>query len=359
MFGRVLGTSLVQVTRSIAILLFPLSFLTIIAWTTAGSTSGNTGDPLRAALWLWLGAHHIPFNLIFAPSQIVNHLSYLPIGGIIFPIFAIRSGVSRTIERLGNDTSLTPLARTLFSIQYTIITIAISYFSTTEGVRPLWYIAPILLLPITFLTASTVERRVSYGQAVLYGSRAIALLLGLSSLLLAASIFLHLGTIKNITTVLEPGIVGGFILLLLNILYIPNAAIATLAYLSGSGFAVGNGTLVAPWSFHINTLPAFPLLGALPTGKFMPAFFGITCVIIVGAVLTSWTINFTSRVLVQSLAISLIICTVISYLASGSLITSNLSAFGVSPWKFTITVICELAFGVVLAVFVPRIIKRS
>jgi hypothetical protein len=43
MFGRVLGTTSAQVARSIAFVLFPISFIALLAWATAGSATGNTG----------------------------------------------------------------------------------------------------------------------------------------------------------------------------------------------------------------------------------------------------------------------------------------------------------------------------
>jgi hypothetical protein len=113
MFGRVLGTTVVQVVRSIVFVLLPISFIALLAWATAGSSTGNTGDPLRAALWIWLGAHQVPFSLALPPANIAGYLSYLPLGAVVLPIFAIRSGINRVIDRLDNDTSLLPLARLL------------------------------------------------------------------------------------------------------------------------------------------------------------------------------------------------------------------------------------------------------
>jgi len=311
MFGRVLGTTMVQVARSIAFVLFPISFIALLAWATAGSATGNTGDPLRAALWIWLGAHQVPFSLALPPANIAGYLSYLPLGAMVLPIFAIRSGINRVIDRLDNDTSLLQLARLLFAIEYSVAAMLLSYFSSTQSVKPVWYLAPVFVFPLVLVTAATVGRRLVFGQAVLYGSRALALLLGITSIILGISIFTHLSTVKNLTTVLEPGILGGLLLLLLNILYIPNAVVATLGYFSGAGFAVGSGTMVAPWRFDLNSIPAFPLLGALPTGKSLFALFGIVLVILAGALLASWTIDLNMKILVQSLVVSALMCVVI------------------------------------------------
>ena len=57
MFQRVLWVSLSQVLRSIALVLLPISFLTLIAWATAGSITGNTSDPIRAAMWVLITSH--------------------------------------------------------------------------------------------------------------------------------------------------------------------------------------------------------------------------------------------------------------------------------------------------------------
>ncbi len=358
MFGRVLGTTLVQVVRSIAYVLLPTSFIALLAWATAGSATGNTGDPLRAALWIWLGAHQVPFDLLLPPANLAGHLSYLPMGAIVFPILAIRAGLIRTLDRLDHDTSLMPLARGLFALQYSAAVMLLSYFSSTTTIKPLWYMAPVFTLPLVLVTAATVGRRLTFGQAALYGSRVIALLLGISSIILGVSIFTHLHMVKTLTTVLEPGILGGLLLLLLNILYIPNAVVATLGYFSGAGFAVGTGTIVAPWSFNLNSIPAFPLLGALPTGESLVSLVGIAAVVFTGALLASWTVALSTRILVQSLLVAAVISAAIAFAGSGALITQSMSTVGVSIWKFPLSIAAELLLGAVLALYVPRLWKR-
>jgi hypothetical protein len=165
--------------------------------------------------------------------------------------------------------------------------------------------------------------------------------------------------VKNLTTVLQPGIFGGLLLLLLNILYIPNAIVATLAYFSGVGFAVGSGTLVSPLSFRLNKIPAMPLLGALPEGKSIFAMIGITFIIFAGALLASWTVALNLKVLQQSLIVAILIAAFVGYSASGALITDAMSAVGVSPWQFTLAIAAELAAGVALALYLPRLFKRT
>lgn len=359
MMSRVLGAALPQVLRSVAWLLLPTSFIALLAWATAGSATGNTGDPLRAALWIWIGAHSIPFDLSLPPSGLPGYLSYLPLGALIFPILAIRNGVARTIERLDHDTSLVAPARAVFAIGYTLFALAASLFSKTESIRPVWYFALIYVLPFTLLCAATVGRRVALGQGFLYGSRIIALLLGLSAIVFGILLLVNISMVKNLTTVLQPGIFGGLLLLLLNILYIPNAIVSTLAYFSGVGFAVGSGTLVSPTSFTLNKIPAMPLLGALPEGKLLIALIGVLFIVAAGALLATWTISISQRVLMQSLIVAVLLAAFVGYSGSGALITDAMSAVGVSPWKFTVAIAAQLGLGAVLALYLPRIIKRG
>jgi hypothetical protein len=249
-------------------------------------------------------------------------------------------------------------ARAVFALGYTLFALAASLFSKTESIRPVWYFALIYVLPFSFLCAVTVGRRVALGQGFLYGSRIIALLLGASSIIFGLLLLVNISMVKNLTTVLQPGIFGGFLLLLLNILYIPNAIVSTLAYFSGVGFAVGSGTLVSPSSFRLNKIPAMPLLGALPEGKSMISLTGILLVVAAGALLATWTVSLNQRVLFQSLTVAVLLAAFVGYSASGALITDAMSAVGVSTWKFTLAIAAELGLGALLALYVPRVLNR-
>lgn len=355
MFQRVLAVTLAQVVRSISVVLLPIAFLSLIAWATAGSTNGNTSDPIRAAIWLWLGAHHLAFQLTISAGAATGWLTYLPLGALIFPIWAIRSGFKRTIERLDNDYQSVALARTLFVTLYTVITAVIALLVTTDGVKPVWYLTPLVIIPITTLSVLSAERRKFSSQPIFFASRILAALLGFAFLALGISLLLNFATVKNLTQVLEPGILGGLLLLILNVLYLPNAAVATIGYFAGPGFAIGNGTIISPLSYQVPEIPALPILGALPTGRFPFALIAVLIFVIAGVALTSWTLNQRPEVLWQTFTLVLIAIAFISWAASGSLMTQALSAVGVSIWKVTLAIGLEMAIGIGLARVLPRL----
>ena len=355
MFQRVLAVTLAQVVRSISVVLLPIAFLSLIAWATAGSTNGNTSDPVRAAIWLWLGAHHLAFNLTLSEAAVAGWLTYLPLGALIFPILAIRSGFKRCVERLDNDYQSVALARTLFVILYAGVTAAIAYFVTTEVVKPVWYLTPLVTIPIATLSVLSAERRKVSSLPIFFASRIIAAFLGFAFLALGVSLLKNLATVKDLTQVLEPGILGGFLLLILNVLYLPNAAVATLGYFAGVGFGIGNGTIISPLSYQVPEIPALPILGALPTGKSPWALIAVLIFIAAGVALTSWTLNQRPEVLWQSFTLVLLAVAFICWAASGSLMTEALSSVGVSIWKVTLAIGVEIAVGIGLARVLPRL----
>jgi hypothetical protein len=355
MFQRVLAVTLAQVVRSISVLFLPIAFLCLIAWATAGSTNGNTSDPVRAAIWLWLGAHHLAFNLTLSEGAPSGWLTYLPLGALVFPILAIRSGFKRSMERLDNDYQSIALARTLFVLLYAGITAAIAFFVTTDAVKPVWYLTPLVTIPIATLSVLSAERRKISSLPIFFATRIVATFLGCAFLVLGISLLMNLATVKDLTKVLEPGILGGFLLLILNVLYLPNAAVATMGYFAGVGFGIGNGTIISPLFYKVPEIPALPILGALPTGKFHWALFAILIFVAAGVALTSWTLNQRPEVLWQSFTLVLLAIAFISWAGSGSLMTEALSAVGVSIWKVTLAIGVAMAIGIGLARVLPRL----
>lgn len=348
---RVLSVSLSHVIRSAALLLLPFSFIALIAWATAGSATGSTTDPIRGALWIWIGAHHIPFTLHLPPSGMPGYFSYLPLGAIALPFIAIRSAFNRALDRLQGDFHDINGVRLAFSIMYALMLTVASLLSKSEPIAPQWYFAPIYAFFIALISTLTCGYRVRLSQPVLIATRIISIILGISTLVFGISIFLNFAQVKAITTSLQPGIFGGSLLFLLNILYLPSAAVATMSYFAGSGFAVGVGTLVSPLWYHLGQIPALPLLGALPTSRNSIATLGVAVFALSGALLAYWTFEGGIQLTLQSFIFIAVGILLLAFLSSGSLMTDEMGAIGVSIWKFGLASILELALGATAMAF--------
>jgi hypothetical protein len=198
---------------------------------------------------------------------------------------------------------------------------------------------------IALIATLTAGVRVALSRPVRIASRIWAICLGSSLIVVAILIFVNFDQVKNITISLEPGFFGGILLLFLNILYLPNAAIALASYFSGTGIAVGAGTLVSPLWYQLGQIPALPLLGILPTGKQPFALIAIIGFIGLGVLLARWSLVYGIQALIQSYIFTVVGALLLSYLASGSLITAEMGAMGVSIWKFTLSIAVEVGIG--------------
>jgi hypothetical protein len=354
---RVLSVSFTHVLRTLAILLLPLSFISLIAWATAGSATGNTSDPIRAAIWLWVGAHHIPFSLSMAGGA-PGYLSYLPIGAVIIPFLVLRSVFSRALIKLHMDYHSIDSVRIIFASIYTLFLTLFSFLGATSGVSPKWYLAPFFGFVIAYTAAfSASGTRIS--KPLILATQTIALALGVSFIYLGVLILINLKTITNLTTVLQPGIFGGLLLFLLSALYLPNAAVALLSYFLGTGFAVGSETNISPFTRMIDQIPAFPILGVIPESTSKLALIAVALFIGLGALHALRSLSAGNKVLLQSSLLTILLIATLSYLASGALITPAMGSVGVSIWKVTLAFAIELGIGAALVAILPAIFERN
>ena len=349
---RVLSVSLSHAIRGAALVLLPFAFIALVAWATAGSATGTTTDPIRGAAWIWLGAHHIPFSLALPPTGIPGYFSYLPWGAIALPFLAIRSTFNRALDRLQGDYHDINGVRTTYSIFYTIIVTALAYLTTSPTVMPKWYLAPIFAFFISIVATLTCGPRLPISAPVIIATRIMAVIVGSALFVVGILIFMNFDQVKTLSVALQPGIFGGALLLLLNILYLPNAAIALASYFAGSGFAVGAGTLISPWWLHSDQLPVFPLLGILPTHRHPLLIASALFFVAVGVLLVYWTLESGIQLLLQTGVFLAVFIVITANLSSGSLMTDEMGAFGVSIWKFGLTAILEIAIGAAITTFI-------
>ena len=346
-------TAFTQSVRSMLITFIPAAIITFLAWAIAGSAYASTTDPFRGAVWITLGAHAVPFNINIPPSGTPGWLTYLPLGAMALPAYAIVVGARKVLEKTSSE-----LAVWLFSFFYVAIVILFSLLSANKDVQATWYWALAFATPFVFLVSFIAINQFRFSAPIIYLLKIWALLLGFSALLLGLSLIINFRTVQQLTTVLQPGIIGGLLLFALTILYLPNFMISTLAYLSGAGFALGRDTLIAPLTFELGKIPALPILGALPTGRHPLYLMAAIFVVLIGALVAYWTLDSGRLVLRQTITLFVISTFLIAYLGSGALITFELGTVGPSIWKFPLMLIGEFLLGVGLVKVAPFIARR-
>ncbi len=344
-----------QALRSVALLLLPIAFASLIIWATAGSSTGSTSDPIFTSLWFYLAAHQIPLDI--AGSLAGARLTFLPLGALVLVFFAIRSGVTRSVAPFDEDRKR--IVVPIFALLYTLLLLVISLFSSLrdEVVSVRIYLAIPIALLVTFAFSLIASRlmpartRAPWEIATTWAAFALAILLAVATLVLFISLVIHYRAVLDLTTVISPGIFGGVALIAIQILYLPNMVVATLGYISGSGAHIGSGSIIHPFLFELDQLPALPLLGALPRGSFPWAIAGAFVVIAFGFIihrrlLARFGSDLTSAI---SLAAFFTLSLLIAVSASGQLITDVLGEVGPSWWRFPLVLSGELALGMALS----------
>lgn len=355
MVARRFLISLQQVIRSVLIILFPLAFITLFAWATAGSTYGSTADPMRAAVWLWLGSHLAPFNI--TSNEVTGYLSYLPLGAAILPWLSMRVGYRRVVEELQNK----KVSRAYFVLTYTLVYSLLAFIASNSQVSIDWPRGLVILLALLFLSTTSTNLQ----ALVKLPGYMFLIILGVSGLLFSLSLILNFSIAKNLTIVLHPGIIGGLLLLVLQILYLPNLFIATFSYIAGAGFSLGNATDVTPFIFNLREVPVIPALAALPAGEY-PWMVTLSLMLVVYSVINLNKVDklqidkkSKQQLVLRFLLFSVLGSALLAFVSSGSLISANMNPVGVNPLRISAIMFAHITIAYLLMLLLPKLFKKK
>ncbi len=92
------------------------------------------------------------------------------------------------------------------------------------------------------------------------------------AVLVGLSLLTHFSRATSLLEALDPGVIGSVVLFAICVVLLPNAALYAVAFAAGPGFQVGVGTTVAPTGVELGSLPALPLLAALPRDGATPSY---------------------------------------------------------------------------------------
>jgi hypothetical protein len=178
----------------------------------------------------------------------------------------------------------------------------------------------------------------------------VAVYLAAGAVLVIGSVVVHRHQIETLSRHVGGGW-SGVPVLLLGVLAAPNAVIAAASYLAGPGFALGAGSGVALSSTAHGTLPAFPLLGAVPAGPATtpvwllagatPLLAGACMARVVRADVDTWRLRL--RTAAVAAALSAVVGMILAWQGGGAIGAGRLRAFGASPWQFGLAVAAGLA----------------
>ncbi|MBR8743154.1 DUF6350 family protein [Nocardiopsis sp. MG754419] len=352
---------------------------TMIGWVAAPhDTFGeDIADLLRGAVLAWLVGHHVSFAI---PE---GQISLLPMGLVLLPgllLYRFGRWLARTceIERLRH------VYRAALAIAgpYAAIAGTLALLAHTDAVEPSMPRALLTGFVIAFVAGGLgVLRQLMRDKGVAVGDlldlmpgRTRSLLVGMlvsAGTLLAGGLLLFLvalamsfDEVLEITRTLAPGAVGGALLLIVQLAYLPNAVVFAVCYALGPGFAVGTGTLVAPTGISVGALPALPMLAALPANGAAP-------MLSLAALAVPFVAGTLGGILTQRNAPDVvgeaaplwgfvcgvttgILCAALAGFAGGSLGAQRLTDVGPSAWQVGLVAALEVGVAAAVAAWIAN-----
>ena len=318
--------------------------LTSMVWADS-KASGDVASLGRFTLTAWVVSHDVPVQLGKATY------SLLPWG--LLALWAWLLGhASSWVSRAARLASLRAVATVTMAIAvpYAVI-VALAAWAASSGEVTM---SPVRAFGITLVVAlagcavggirgaklqAALRERVPTEFRLLVEATiaGLATLLGLAAVILAVSLTLHFGTMLDMQHALGAGTLGGFVLLVLSLGYLPVAVVCTASYALGAGLSLGRGIAISPFVNAPLTadLPPLPLLAGLPSGSGVAAWILPLVGVVAGVVLGRLIVARSSAgaltraaVAVGAALVAAFVMAVLARVSSGSLGATELVRLG-------------------------------
>lgn len=248
--------------------------LLLVGWLSA--TDISMGQVALTAARIWLTSY-------FSGASVAGlHLTIAPLGltALNFLVASGTAGFAASMARRAAADELSGRQRraivgkvsALFVLVYTIAVLAVSFAVATgeESARALigvvliagtaalvggaraceWH--PLLDLPVW---ARAIPRAIAVGVLSMVGSGAVVLMVQLIR---------RREQVAALHDALGAGSTGGVLVLIVQLIWLPNLVIWCAAWAAGAGFSLGVGSMVTPSATQVGLLPSIPVLGAVP-----------------------------------------------------------------------------------------------
>lgn len=186
------------------------------------------------------------------------------------------------------------------------------------------------------------------------GARAAVALLALGLLIVIVALIVNFSRVTELHRALVPDTVSSVIMVAAQLILLPTLALWAVGFLTGPGFAVGQGTSFAPTGIDAGPLPVVPVLGALPEPDGLAGSMGLVVLLgmLVGAAAGLWLRRRQPASLAQTaiaVAVAALVAAVIigalSVLSAGSVGPGRMAQVGSDAWAVGVAVIWQIGLG--------------
>lgn len=206
--------------------------------------------------------------------------------------------------------------------------------------------------------------RAALTQSVRGGAGAAAVVVIVASVASGALILVSYARVISLYEGLHSDVLGGLVLTLGQLAFIPNIVVWTASWLVGPGFAIGTGSAVTPLATQLGPIPAIPMFGALPAGEHAFGFVGLLAPVLAGFFVALVIRGGVTRALdgssrratlaIVAVAIGIVGGTILGLLAwssSGAAGPGRLVDVGPDPWSVGLWAALEIGIGALIGIF--------
>lgn len=191
-----------------------------------------------------------------------------------------------------------------------------------------------------------------------------AALVLLGSLTFTLSLITNYVDVVSLTQSMHLDAIGILVFFVAQLAYLPTFILWGLAWLSGSGFAIGTGSSVTPYETLLGPLPSVPVFAAIPDSwgqwGFLTMIAVVAAAFIVGLIFggsPGYRNPPILRILGTSLAAVIVVglgTALAMMLATGSLGPGRLQAVGPQIWEAAGFIAAELLVGLIIGITLRR-----
>ena len=384
------------VAVSLGILLVPFTVL----WAVENNATIDWMAAYRASVDIWLAAHGVPIQVtaqVIAGVSVPGFvLAIAPLGySAIMLAMTFRMG-----QRLANSKTLWPGwlgAVAVYGVASLLLSDSAKHELATPDVRLGAYL-PTFVFALVLVASSLFAKPVDLGiqnapmakereqfrnwlksswedlgwwanvvtpPAVRAGTAIVVMLLGFSSVVLALMLAVNWIEVIRLYESLQLTLLGGVLVTVGQILFLPNFVVYAADWFTGAGFAIGTGSSATPLGTNLGPIPSLPILASLPTGHLSLGLLAIAVPMIAALVATisikahagAMRYEFASHISAAlSLGIPVAIVAaleflVVNLLARGAIGPGRLADVGGNPLTTAAALFAEVAVVSTIAAF--------
>lgn len=376
----------------LAVLLAPLTLL----WTLAFGVTADWGAlwPLTGTLWQF--GHGVAIDISLptevltsvgiAPDAATFTLSVTPLAFLVFTLlFAARSGARAA--RSG-AWLLGPLVG---SGSFAVIAAGIALTSRIDAAQTSLLLSIVLPTAVYLAGSLCGAVRVAWedgdgglldrvhdevdawgdwcpvpASAVRGAAVAVVGVTAASAVGVAIIVALRAGEVVALFEAARVDVLGGTVITLGHLAYLPTLIVWAAAWIAGPGFAVGTGTAVSPAGTQLGVVPGIPVFGLLPENSSMWMLIVVLLPIAAGA-FAGWAVR--SRLVWEGTPLALApravialgigvltaaVAAIAATLASGSIGPGRLADAGPAVLPFSLVLGAEVLLGAAILLLSPR-----